>query len=1803
MRKGVLVTLATSLGVVAVAFCNVPAATAAPGPVTGVERVGNPPRLLPGLVKLGSVATSVQLHAEVALTPRNPAGLEQFVSAVSTPGSPQYRQFLTKGEFAARFGATAGTLSSLRAGLARLGLNPGAADPDGLFLPVSGSIGTFERALSIGFNRYRGPGGGTRFANTKAPQLPRALASSVRGILGLDNLSPAVSSAEPGLGASPTASSGSTGSGTTSFPAARALAASPTGAAQPATTGPQACAAATNTNDKTAAKLSTAYSINSLYGTGDLGAGVTVAIYELEPWAASASDTAAFESCYGISTSVTYESVDGGPIADGNGSDGLETQLDIDNVAELAPSANIIVYQGPNNLDEAHVNGPFDTYKQIIDDDTAKVISTSWGECEADMGFSGSDGAAAENTLFEQAASQGQTILAASGDYGSEGCDYQGSRTQLAVMDPASQPDVTGVGGTSLNNINTTPPTESAWNGSGGGISSFWNMSDAPYQSSAPAGLHVINANASATPCTASGTDCREVPDVSANASPSTPYAVYWDGAWTGVGGTSGAAPLWAGLVALADADTTCAVTPVGMANPALYAIAGSSNYSSAFNDVTSGNNDVGNHHGGLYPAGTGYDMATGLGTPDAAGLLPRLGSPCIATLGPTQASTGSSVTITGENLLGATGVSFGTASANPATISVNATGTSLTVTAPSAPSGSPTVDVTVATARGTTATVSGDRFTYAIPVVSGVSPTGGAISTPVTITGSDFTNAMSVHFGSTAVAAGDFTINSDSSVTLAAPSGPTGTVDVTVTNATGTSATSSADQFTEPASVTSIAPLAGTAGATVTITGNGFASVSGVEFGSIPASFIEVSNTDLTATVPSGPTGTVHVTVLDAGGSSVTTNADRFTYGVPSVNGVAPAAGLAGGSVTLSGSGFANATSVSFGGTSVGGGGFTINSDSSITLAAPSGPAGTVDVTVSNAVGSSLTSVADRFTYGVPVVNGVSPPAGSPGTAVTVSGSGFTNATSVHLGSTVLAAGSFTVNSDSTITFAAPSGPAGQIDATVTDAVGASATSTSDRFTYPASVSSISPDAGLSGAVVTITGVGLSAVTAVNFGSAPASSISPISNTQLRAVAPSQSLGTVHLTLVDAGGTSPTSGADQFTYGAPVVTGVSPNNGAAGQSVTITGSGFANATSVGFGSTTVTAGAFTVNSDTSITLAAPSGPAGLVHVTVSNALGASSTSGADQFTYPATISSISPTAGTAGGPVTITGSGFSVTTGVKFGANAASSFTVVSPSELSAVAPAASGGSPTVHVTVGDAGGSSSATNADRFTYGAPVVSGVSPGAGVTGTTVTLSGSGFANATSVTVGSAAPLLPGNFTVVSDTVLQFSAPSGTNGTLDVRVANEAGTSTVSGADRFTYGAPVVSGVSPATGQSGSIVVLSGSGFINATGVSFGSVAAGSYTINSDTEITVTAPAGAAGTVDVTVGNATGTSARSSADDFTSPPVVAALSSQEGSTSGGETILISGAGFSSVPASGAVNFGATPASYTVLSDSVISVTVPIAAAGTVTVTVVGAGGSSAATALAQFTFETPPAPTTTTAPAPSPGTTIAPPAVTTTTALAPPPPGPVSAARSTLVAAARSVDANGIAKVTLTATLRDARGLAIAGDKVTLRALSGASETKVLHAISNAAGQASFSVRDATAQSVTYRATDATRHVVLGARATVTFGATSSAAASTIALVSGPRASCPGGSSRAKITVSLRAANGVGLAGRLASVGFSRGARATASPTSTLTTANGAASFTVSDKSAQSVNLTVSDAPDSLTLAKSLHLTFGASRRC
>jgi hypothetical protein len=722
----------------------------------------------------GQVQPGAALNGEVSLAPADPTALTQYADAVSTPGNAQFHQYLSPGSFAQRFGAGSSTLNATAAWLSSSGFSGVSIDPDHLFVHFSGTAAAVNATFGLSVENVQLTDGSKAILPSSAPLVPKSLSSEITGILGLDT----AVTPHDSMVKDPTVTEPVQVAPQSNALRAHALGGSATSSPDTTCAGATALAAA---GVLSAQQLATLYGFGSLYAQGRLGAGVTIGLVELEPY--SPSDINTYLSCYDVNPEVTNVDVDGGP---GTGPGQGEAAMDIEAIAGLAPESHIAVYQGVAAAKASDAN-MIDIYQRIAQDDTAKVVSTSWGECEtqADPALLN-----AENTLFEQMAVQGQSVFAASGDSGSESCfvSSDAADTSLTVSDPASQPFVTGVGG-----VTVTPTgggaTQKTWNNcqgeafaicadgaiggaSGGGVSSVWSK---------PAWQ------------TGAGTSggMRQVPDVSASADPHHADAISWAGGWIPIAGTSAAAPLWAAATALVDQG--CA-SPVGFANGALYAHPG------VTSDVASGNNDYTNTNGGSYPSNPGYDMATGLGVPNGnnmAALLEPSGCPSVSSLSATTgpASGGTAVTISGVNLVKATAVHFGT---NVASFVVQPSSGTIVARAPA---GSPgTAEVTVTTSGGTSAATAFAGFTYSgsapLPVVGLVNPDGAPVAgrPEVSVTGSGFTGATAVYVGNMPAT---FSVQSDTALTLAAPAAPEPeVVDITVVGPGGTSARNQADLF-----------------------------------------------------------------------------------------------------------------------------------------------------------------------------------------------------------------------------------------------------------------------------------------------------------------------------------------------------------------------------------------------------------------------------------------------------------------------------------------------------------------------------------------------------------------------------------------------------------------------------------------------------------------------------------------------------------------------------------------------------------------------------------------------------------------------------------------------------------------------------------------------------------------------------------------------------------------------------------------------------------------------------------------------
>ena len=596
------------------------------------------------------------MSLEVVLAPSHPAEMATLLHSVYDVGSPQFHRWMTHEEFARRFDPSPGAISSVETWLARLGLHPSYSS--GFAVQVSGSAAAIDSGLGVSVNDYRLAGGGEIHDSVAAPLVPSTVSGNVVSILGLDNA--------PRLASHIVEDHADQSSGV--VPLAEGL--SPCVAAPSGTATPD--------------QVGAAYGIGALTGSGQTGAGQQVAVYELAPHLGA--DISTYEACFGLHNPVTTVTVDGGGAPGGATA---EADADIEQVATQAPGAAISSYEGPNTE-----QGSYDTWSAIVNADSASVVSTSYGLCEPDSAVDGV--VTLEDALFTQAALQGQTILAASGDSGSEDCYPPSGNvdTSLQVDFPASDPSVTAVGGTTL----SSDGTQSTWNDcEGQGDASCANLGDL----AGGGGISRTESRPAWQPAewewggpgNACGTNCRDVPDISANAG--TPEVFYVEGNWGVYVGTSLAAPLVAGLVS--DTAQGCTSARRGVIAQALYGLAGAGDYGTALSDVTTGDNDLTRTYNGQYfPASPGYDPVTGLGTPIASGWS----CPEVSSISPVEAGPGSEVTVGGLGLENAT-ISIGGRVANV----VRTTATSATLFVPNG-SGTVSVDATSLMGTGTTTSV-----------------------------------------------------------------------------------------------------------------------------------------------------------------------------------------------------------------------------------------------------------------------------------------------------------------------------------------------------------------------------------------------------------------------------------------------------------------------------------------------------------------------------------------------------------------------------------------------------------------------------------------------------------------------------------------------------------------------------------------------------------------------------------------------------------------------------------------------------------------------------------------------------------------------------------------------------------------------------------------------------------------------------------------------------------------------------------------------------------------------------------------
>jgi len=526
---------------------------------------------------LGTTPASRTITVAVTLPGRDPAGARAFVAALGTPGNALFHHYLSPAEYAARFGAPAADYASVVAWARGHALTVGEAYTARTVLPLSGTVAAVQAAFGVNFNTYKKASGTTYYAADRAPVLPADIAGKISGVIGLSSYS----HFKPMLRKLPqTAHPDRSGSG-------------PGGGFS-------------------AADLRSIYDIQPQCCTGKTQ---TFGLFEQGGFAPS--DITTYESKMAIPpVPITARAVDGSTLSITDPDVEIEAVLDADMVLAANPAAkHVIVYE--DNVDSFQV-ALLDSLSAMATDAAVQTISVSYGQDEA---LQGATAIAAENTVLTQLAAQGQAVFASAGDSGA----YGDEPPALNVADPASQPLVTAVGGTTLfTDAGQTYGGEETWNdiglglgATGGGISSVWPIPS--YQVNYFGQAYATSNGGSST--------YRNVPDVAAVANPQTGVAVYskLNGGWIVVGGTSVAAPLWAGVYSLANAGAEAfGLGKLGFANPILYGLGGGggANYPD-FLDIQDGSNGNPEYYGQAgFNAGSYYDNVTGWGSFDAANLV-----------------------------------------------------------------------------------------------------------------------------------------------------------------------------------------------------------------------------------------------------------------------------------------------------------------------------------------------------------------------------------------------------------------------------------------------------------------------------------------------------------------------------------------------------------------------------------------------------------------------------------------------------------------------------------------------------------------------------------------------------------------------------------------------------------------------------------------------------------------------------------------------------------------------------------------------------------------------------------------------------------------------------------------------------------------------------------------------------------------------------------------------------------------------------------------------------------------------------
>ena len=518
----------------------------------------------------------------------NDAAYEHDLAQIYTPGSPTYHQFLTSDQIVQRYALSDSQLKTVQDWLTQHGYTIVSTDALRSGINVQATVASIESSLSIQLSSFSILGH-QFFMQQGVPTLTGQVASLVQSVVGLDNF--AFPNFKPPF--SSTASTATLGANCSKYGANSTL-----------------------TRDR----LASAYQINQLYKQGFQGQGMTIGVAEFNE-SYDPKDIANYAACAGINPpNIQNVDVDG-HVAAGPGEG--EAALDLELIAGLAPQAQIIDYQASLS-NTSFAQALVDVFNRVATDHKVQVLSVSYGAGEDTFSSSEQD---AVNRSLRNLAAEGISVFISSGDCGA----FSYRVTHVAMVSfPASAPYAIAVGGTHLqvNNSNGrtsedvwsdndgTPLCQNEW-GSGGGVSQnsdfkrpSWQVGQGTTTQYNGGSSFVFTFNAQ--PVSAPN-GLRQIPDVAAAAYPN--IAIYYQGLWYRVGGTSAAAPIWAAGTLLVDEGLQHQSKTLLGGVPGFYMLANHPGNLHPYTDITSGNNL-------FYPATRGWDYSTGWGSPNFNDIL-----------------------------------------------------------------------------------------------------------------------------------------------------------------------------------------------------------------------------------------------------------------------------------------------------------------------------------------------------------------------------------------------------------------------------------------------------------------------------------------------------------------------------------------------------------------------------------------------------------------------------------------------------------------------------------------------------------------------------------------------------------------------------------------------------------------------------------------------------------------------------------------------------------------------------------------------------------------------------------------------------------------------------------------------------------------------------------------------------------------------------------------------------------------------------------------------------------------------------